>query len=787
MAGAFVRAKSNKITVTETYSYKTEVSDHTSLSFLEADGKIKVEFLYDGELRDFRWKLRVFWKGLCDKWIALNRFSTWWKQSWKPLRWVYKKFDEKVLGKKSDSKLFYIAAIEDAKKHSKNYQMAQVGYLALQGYQKPNFAEDWPKDKALKLEIPIDNFEREIAQSRKYEICYNYSLQEPKAPPVRLHSAKLTDEDSSQSNQQIWSGQANDHFEELHSKYDEILRLEIEFEIDGGQPGVDADGKIEAKVIERWWREGEKLECEIKQQEEQKNDQRKDGKEKRGDSKQEESPLDEQIHCLKGLCEIDVLVRFLRILTKRGGYLLIHLNKSDDINTLKKRLLKAAFRCSPFVPIFEPYDYTVDKKPLVVVPIPMVANRQSDYRSSHLHIVSNVRPDINAVDAIIKGDDIGQLAKTLSALANTHGGLVFLEAKQNDNRDREVLDKTVGKAIWSCQPHLTGIYLEDTRRVGWIISIERASANVHSVDENVYKWKNGKYEPLDSDETYELIKERCTQNYPLMKALPVITHAYIEWPHFDVRESQGVHYDPQKQTIKWSDEIRFRLTSDYRFKVNLPLRMNRPIELYNQDEIRGQVRIDFKEQLLSGLEIDYFNALGEHRPRPQGGPPVIEKTSKVIFEFTIWLDSIFRRRWFTSKRQLEFEGVKLDRDRLKDIQGMLADLGLQNITVKPERDSNYWRIFSARDDVMDSGEYIIEGFKPGPLKINLYVRGQSAEIVRERTEGDRLDKMRIPTGRIRIIITGEVRGQSPRELSVLMNRLQQLLKERFEVIRFQIA
>ena len=169
----------------------------------------------------------------------------------------------------------------------------------------------------------------------------------------------------------------------------------------------------------------------------------------------------------------------------------------------------------------------------------------------------------------------------------------------------------------------------------------------------------------------------------------------------------------------------------------------------------------------------------------------MEKTSKVILKFDIMLDPIFRRREFSTERKLEFEGVKPDAERLRDIQSMLAALGLEDIIRQP---ANWWlsdQRLSFNEDtvqkIMDNGGYLIEGRKPGLLWIRLHIEGQSVEIVRERVEGDRIDEMLIQAGKMHITITGWIKGESPQELFTLLNQLQQLLKERFDHVRFQVA
>ncbi len=782
----FVRTTPQKISITETYRYKAEISDYIYMSFTGADSEITVEFLYDGELRDFRWKLRVFWEGLCDKWILFKKLSNGWKRffNWGPLNWINKQIEHILLGKRLGKKSFGIAAIKDAQKHSKNYQMAQVGHLALRNYPKSSISEK-QLSKTLKLEIPINSLKQKLAQSKKYKLTYKYPLQKPESPLIRLSDVKLTDETTNHRETRIL-------LEELYSKYDEILLLAIDLVIDGGQPDLNADNKVPRKVVERWWREGKKKRSADKENSKNKKVRKgkKDSKEKQENREQEEQPTQEQIICLEGLHPISELANELKVLALRqGGYLLILLDKLGDVTILKKRLLQATFRYTPFIPIFEPYEYKLNRKPLVVVPVPMLLPRESSHWPNHLRIESDPQSSIEEVDEIIERDNANQLAKTLSALANTAGGRIFLRDQRNGNKD--FLEKTLKEATKHWQPHLDIRDVDpEPRKNGWIIRVKPTSSVIYSVDGVVYSWENGKPKELTIDETYKLIKDHCTSHYPLIGTRPVISYANLKWHDFNARESHGVRYDPQKQVIKWSEKIWFWPTPNHKFKMTLPVIINRPVELYREKNIGGQVQVELKEQLKSGLEIDYFNALGEQRPRPQGGLPVIEKKSKIQLEFDIILGAVFQRRLFKTSRKLEFEGVKPDGERLKDIQEMLADLGFENITVKPANPQlDDWAIYLTDDFVkyvMDNGGYIITGFKP-KMWVRLYIEGQLMNIRRERKESHRIDRMRLQTGKMRITIYGGKTGKPFQELSVLLNHLQRLLEERFSYIRYQIT
>ena len=799
-AEAFVRAKPSQISITETYRYKAEVSDYASMSFVEADGEIKVEFLYDGGRRDFRWKLRVAWKGLMEKWGVLRWFRKQlrtffnlkllrWITKRLGLGWLWKNIEKLLLGRQEDKRYFGIASISDSKKYSDEHQSVQVGHLALRGYRKPNFIKNWAEDETLKLRIPIDDLEQKLAQSQKYELCFGYPVQEPEAPPVRLQDATLTDVALDRSNQKIWPSQNNGHFDEQHSAYDEILRLKIDLELEGGQPNVNADGQVPKNIIESWWHKSKQFAYQNEEDEKQEDSEEKDNK--------EDFPLQDQIRCLRGFCEVGELVWVLNLLIWRGGYLLVRLDKSVQIEKLEERLLRAAFLCRPFAPILKPYSYKLnDGGWVVVVPVPMIQDNRSSHQESHLVIESNLQPSIDKIDAIIDKNNEKDLAEILSALVNTAGGLILVTAGlDDDTEDTLILRKALLNVFQLCQPRLdledAPIYLVDTWSNGWVISIDRASSKVYSVDGNVYKWVDNRPKALATDEIYEFIKSRCISDCPLIMVHPVISHAYINWPYFDPREGYRIRHDPQKQIIKWSDAIQSEQTHHHRFKMGLPLEINRPLELYNQRQIRGEIHIDFEEYLQSGLDIDYFNALGERRPYPQGGTPFIEKKSKVILGFEIMLDSVLRRRWFTTERKLEFEGVRPDSKRLDDISGMLASLGLENIMRRPAKKLPDNLVIPFTEDfvrmVMNNGGYMIEGHKLGLLKVTLHIEGQSIEILRERAEGERIDEMEVEAGNMHVTIKGQIKGESPQELLILLNRLQQMLTERFDYVRFQVA
>jgi hypothetical protein len=771
---AFVRAKPKEISITETYRYKAEISDNDHLSFKEATGDIKVKFFYDGQ--DFPRKRLGFLR----RWIFLH-------QQVRPEQ-------------TEEEKCFNIAALEDARKYANQCSMATVGHLILRGFQKPNFGERWPESKALPLKTPIDDLEQKFAQSQKYELCYTYSLQKPENPLLNFGRITLTDEASEDSQRSL---RQSGSFRKLYSKVDEVLHLTLELIIEGGDPELDEDNQLPEDVVKHWWRESEKKKAEMSS-EDKKKKKDKQQKEERKDSEDEQKdnqPVFEQFICFEGVCSENELREAIKYLVWRGGYLIIRLNKLDEIETLKKRLLNVAFKESIWLlPPYRHEKLSSKRRQWVIVPVPMQPESWEGYRRSHLSIESKPRSSLIEVSKILGSVDSSEnLAKYLSAIANTADGKLVLPIlsgnitnEKGNNLDQEVKDKLI-EAGNCCRPRMSIHSLGFERlKDGVSVSIKRASSGLYSVKgEAVYIWEEGKPKELSVDETYQLIRGRFALPYPLITPLPIISYACIDWSCFDPREADGVRYDPQKKVIKWPDKVWFWQTPDHRFKLTLPLVINRPIELYRQGSIHGQLYFELGGYLKSGLEINYFDALGRQKSQAQDELLKVKKKSKLEVEFDITLDAIFRNRLFKTSRILEFEGIRPNVDRLEELKGIMGDLGLESIEIDYVDPWLSLLQISISDDAIEEGlargGFVVTARRPPNLKITLQVTGDLKHIYRERKQGERADRMRVQTGNMEIIIVGEIKDEPSQMLSSLLNRLQQMITERFSHIGVQLV
>jgi hypothetical protein len=788
---AFVRARPRKITLIENYFYKAEVQDSLNFQFEEADGEINVEVVYDGEDRDVRWKIRQFLVGLTDSsrplekmWNFIQSFFRWglirWLTRWTGLAALWRAVRDALLGLQPGDKYFGIAAIKDVAQQGQALEKACSGRLMLHGYKPSSFAEEWPTRQTIPLAIPVVGLKRKLESSQKCALTYTYRPAQPNAAPLHVRSVCLTDAGLEKRGQ-------------LHSEYDEVLSFEICLKMDLGQPKLDDEDKVPFEMIKHWL---------------------VDAKEP---LKGEETGRHGQIYLLNvDDLENKYLIRraLYSLALDQGGYILIDVTKVKDLDEtqeeLKKRVLQITFEEGPvFVPVFEPYYRSEKNEKVIVIPVPLVpprwyengrTQRDKDY-PSHLWVKSPVTktlletirlPDESDRDKTV----CTELAEIMAALANSDGGSIFLQIPKNTSTNiDEVPRKWLGTARWLCWPPLSLLLmkLEKVEDRGWYVEIER-SLEIHSVHDRVFRYENGEVKSLstqdkeDADQIYTLIKERCKLSYPVIETRPSIHYANVRGPRLEAREQQGARFDQEDGVLKWTQVIPFEVdVKAGAYLTSLSFLVNRPVELYRQPDLSGRVQVILNDRALSGLNVAYFNALGGSTRVP------VEKKSQIWIRFDhITLQQVFRRREFRARRELQFEGIKPDYNRLEDIRGMLADLGLEYIQTRLA--DSFWNQFRLEylpvDIVMKQlGGYRIRGERPDGLWISLDVKGEKDNISRERKEGERTERMRLRSGHMRISIYGGVEGEfaQAQELSRLMNHLQQLLKERLSYVRVQVA
>lgn len=789
----FVRARPRKVSVTETYYYKVEVQDFINFQFDKADGEIKLEFLYDGAAQDFRWKLRQLLSTLLDRIKFLKQIKAIiqhflhlrvikWLVKWSGLLFLWRTLIGTILGREQDEKYFGVDAIADAAKGGSGCHTARVGRLVLYDERQVDLTKNWPTYETFAIELPIDSLQEKLKQNQRCILTYTYKPPQPTPAPLYLHKIELTDMELNSSMQ-------------LHSIYDELLSLTIPFEISVSAPSVDEKGKVTSNTIKLWWQE---IQAQIVA------NNKIDGK-----KVNEEPQVLSQVWYIDTLDKLDDVVQ--RLALSRGGYILVERDqiKADDdkaiddkAQRLKICLLKTAFQQNKvFIPVFVPYSYSIDNKEIFAIPIPAVPPRwyenrpdlHNDKVNNRLWVRSNALK-IPVTARWINGETVStvrDLAEIITGLANMRGGCFWVKCVRNSKQSpNNIVRDRINQARMYCVPPLDWklIKIFDNAEDDQVFTIEivQPSKEVHSVGGVICKWEDDQLKKLtpdkDTDEIYKLIWNHCRPSYPVIETLPVIEYAHLKGPQFDAREQNGAYYDPRQKTLKWTEKLPFDYNIEEQvYQKMLQVGFNRPVELYEQNELSGEVRISWPSKVLSGLGTIYFDALGVEIAREKLN---IEKKSniKIIFDSIVLLD-VFQRRGFSALRELHFEGVKLEQSRLQDVQSMLADLGLENI----RSTSNSTNAYFSQGDSID--EAYIEAERPDGLSIKLKIRGELTNLHRERKEGERTERMRVKSGSMHIIIHGFVVGDllQAQELSKLLNHLQRLLKERFNYVRVQVV
>jgi hypothetical protein len=465
-------------------------------------------------------------------------------------------------------------------------------------------------------------------------------LEAPVIPPVRIKQVVLTDEHVSDSASPHGVVLSPLGFVQHPLLQDDTLHLAIRLEADLGQAQVDEQGRIPAEQIEKWWKAYE------------------ENKDK------EEKPGWGQLSFQEKLPEIGQLSEELQYLALQGGYLLIALDKKgleedDLLERLRRDLSQAALQCIPFVPIFEPYLYNFEQKIIVVAPVPFVSSKFE--RPSRHFQATGSSASFQEQTYEHGSSNVKLLARKIVSLANAQGGKLLVE-----NASDEPAQTTIHRALKTISPQLEAAILQRQRTEhGLLLLIEPSAQRVYSINGEVLQWDAGRIKSLSVPELYRLFAQRRKMAVlPIVEAPPTISEAFIVWSHFDARDQTGLSYNPRKQALKWAEKFPFQQTLESKFAAQLRLSLDRPVELYDEKEVLGELEIIFKDKALSGLDVTYFDALGKMR---QTGLSV-EKESKVKIKFKVNLKTIFQYREMLPLRKFEFKGVILDDSRARDIQ-----------------------------------------------------------------------------------------------------------------------
>jgi len=823
----FVRAKPTKIVIEELYHYKADVQENLAISF-EKDksrGTIKVEFVYDGERLSPGWEMIALGRGLRKKWKLPNwirkritalrgmrfvgpvsRGVDWlFRWVWRIVWWLPGCLIRQYLPnlKPPDaSRSFGAPALADVEKYGASLTKALAGYLALRGYNKPAFDEDWPERCTLPLEIPIDDLESKMSNGQKYVIKRPYSLQKPPKEPVRLGSVSLCDEvpHDKRSDRNTRLGKDARGY---RTDTGEMLWLEIPLIVDIQPPDLDEKNQLKLDVARDLWKKDKRWkESQKKRAADQENN----------EEEEQELPFADQLEFFpeEERDRSAISEALSRLSRRRGGYLFFAINSERDEKALEKlqeEVLDITLKeCSPPMPIMKPYALGKrGEEQLAILSVPQRTRHGSDYPPGPIQIAGGFTYDgSNVAESYVNTRDRieiswwelasrpDSLAQALVATANSDNGCVTVEIGPIDDYDKiqEAFQLTRGKIIEqaeeNCKPPMR-LYISPPQLVEGktvLIAIPPKSPYAFTHQDKAWTLRRSKIEEMKAEDIYELFKERNEFHYPTLVNPPVITYACIEWPHMDYRKRQGIRHDPENRVLEWVDKEVMQQTSHDAFETTLAVQITHPIELYQMGHIKGQIRVQFEGQIFSGLDVAYFDATGQQCPHGNERKPEMVKSTTVAINLDIVPNAIFERRPFYPYRRLEFEGVKPDPDRLNDIISLLADLGLEDIDAQS---FFYFGHPVTLEEAISRGGALITGHShKRNLKVQLRVKGSPQTIRRQRKNGKRIDRMQVPAGQLQITLRGETKGESPLELSRLLNQIQHLLKERFSFVRMHL-
>jgi hypothetical protein len=263
---------------------------------------------------------------------------------------------------------------------------------------------------------------------------------------------------------------------------------------------------------------------------------------------------------------------------------------------------------------------------------------------------------------------------------------------------------------------------------------------------------------------------------------PRLKRLSLDWPVVATsRTAQAPHefgrvsYDPIRKRFEWFD-MNFELQSPdsvdgresdkpqtKRFVCGFDIEVAHPGALYELGIMSGQIEIEVRGALLSGLCARYYDALG--RQSNQDG---LEMSTRLKTRYTLQLDEAFLRQQHSPHLHLYFPGVLPNEDRFNVVVTALTDRGFQvdreNLVSAPDRLKV--RMIAKRDVL------------PQPVVLELVVVGSGFDAIREKEVGGTETFTRqIRGGELEILMRAEVSGNGEMLIKE-MNELHRVLRER---------
>lgn len=270
--------------------------------------------------------------------------------------------------------------------------------------------------------------------------------------------------------------------------------------------------------------------------------------------------------------------------------------------------------------------------------------------------------------------------------------------------------------------------------------------------------------------------------YPFTSA-PQLRRLTLNWPAAATSRTLQARddafgqaaYDPIKRQFQWFD-LDFELQSlesterregegsqTKRFACSFEIEVTHPGMLYELGMMSGQMEIEIRGGLLSGIGARFYDAQG----RLSNGSG-LELSTRLTTDYSLQLDDAFLRQQRSPYLYLYFPDVLPDEDRFNVVVTALTDRGFQ---VK-RRD-----VSSAHNRVkveMTAKRPVV----PQPVILELVIEGSGFDAIREKGVGGTETFTRnIRGGELEIWMHAKVSGNGKLQIKE-MNELHRVLRER---------
>jgi hypothetical protein len=652
MEKVFVRARPSKISVTETYYYKGSIGDNSSWKYEKAKGEIKLEFPYDGYYYGY----------------------------------------------------FGRAAQKDLQRQDPNGQIkrALVGYLAIVRGGRSTWNNPHFEGQTIPIEIDVENIQEKLKGSQKFSVQLFYRPDEPEDRPFSLGEVKLTDqdpfEDSSRAERKLQyypfptlmmnfrvpiRGDLLDVRDLSQERVKELIKL-----IQSGQTREvkPLASNCSAEQISRFLLDlarsnrGGILLIGLNP----------DGKVVGLDEDDERTILE---RISRATLMDDLPIPVLTPVYKTVG--------EDDDKKVAVVIVPSGLR--------DRHDGSKStKEPIIFSDPELDVSLVKELLERQYHnVVCYGRGDSSQLDKNT------QLAKAFASLANSGGGYVLfgVQLAAGDylvtGLDFDALvscEQTAKRALTLVRP-LHGITLRKNQvRLGQrdgsmatvlVIQISGDLSEVYSVESRCWQIENNQNLQISEpkpEEIFELFAKKY--EHSLRRAVvqgepPRIAYGYVEWPYTIFHRSDFVDstthnyvencyhlpgtsraqrqeegnvylpskYDPLQSAMEWHDVSLDSLGSAPFFETALRLEVRNPEELRDPDEdnmtrdLEGHLEILLGPPMISGLEIIYFDTLGEKLRKDQRDKIVSQQT-RIVLDMTLRTSDLFKKRDFSPYRRL---------------------------------------------------------------------------------------------------------------------------------------